>query len=129
MTDISDKEIAERIQDHYPDIFKGSKQLVELYGLESEGRPYVEWHDEIVRLINELRINEGISVDKAAKKIAEPFMKKHYVTFESLVAAYWTRQRERTEEDFLRALSDQSIELAVEAYKQLTETSKRKLVP
>jgi len=127
MNEETDDEIREKIRIRFYEFFGGKLHLVVIDGVKSGGRPYEEWHDEILQRIDKIRKTEEISADKAGNQIAEPYLKKHNVTFKSFMAAYWCRKRERSEERFMRALSKRDMEATVDAYKKLSKDSKQKL--
>ena len=129
MIDKRDEVIKDNILRVYEEFFSGAKHLAVIDNFPSDGRSYESWHDEIVELIDEIRTVENISAKKAGERISAPYLKEHYVTFESFMASFWKRKRERAEELFMRSISDRDINSAVEAYKQLSDSSKMKLVP
>ena len=127
MNEETDDEIREKIRIRFKDFFDGKLHLVVIDGIIPDGRPYDEWHDEIVKRIDEIRETENISAAKAGKLISAPYLIDHNVTFESFMSAYWKRKRERSEERFMRALSRRDMEATVDAYKKLSKGSKQKL--
>lgn len=129
MTEKNEKELKEKILQFYGDFFDGNLHIAVLDDFPSDGRSYETWHDEIVEQINEIRIADGISAAKAGKRIADPYLKEHNITFKGFMSAYWKRKRERSEEQFMRAISAKDIDAAVEVFKHLSKRSKEKLVP
>ncbi len=129
MAEESDEYIKERILQRYENVFGGKIHIAVIDDFPSGGRSYEIWHDEIVERIDKIRLVEGISAEKAGEGIADPYMREHYVTFESFMAAYWKRKQERSNEKFMRAISARDIDAAVKAYKQLSKFSQDKLVP
>ena len=127
MTDESDEQIAEKIRSRYEKLFNGTLKLTVVDGVNLGGRPYEEWHDEILERIDEIRKINDISVEEAGKKICEPYLQKYNVSFDGFTAAYWRRKRERSEERFMRAVANRDMPAAVFSYKQLSERSKEKL--
>ena len=127
MNEETDDEIREKIRIRFKEFFDGNLHLVVIDGIIPEGHPYEEWHDEIVKRIDEIRETENISAAKAGKLISAPYLIDHNVTLGSFMSAYWKRKRERSEESFMRALSTKDIEAVIAAYKPLTKKSKKKL--
>lgn len=126
MTDESDEQIAEKIRSRYKKFFDGTLLLAVIEGVIPEGRPYEEWHDEIVEQIDEIRKINNISAEKAGNQICEPYQKKFNVSFDGFIAAYWRRKRERNEERFMRTIEARDMPAAILAYKRLSEHSKEK---
>lgn len=127
MDEETDQHIADIIKAAFHEIWIGTKQLVAIDGIESDGRPYESWHNELVEKIDAMRANDGISADKAAKQICDPYLKEHYITYESLIAAYWRRRPEFYKDQFLRAIADRDLPAAVIAYKPLPDDFKAKI--
>ena len=102
-----DATIREKLLNRYPNLFERPTEVgVCEVPFDGPGRPRADWHEPAFAEVDRLLQSEGMSINKACKRVRDSFEAMPNVTYDSFRQLYRRYKQEQAEQQFVDAVLD-----------------------